>query len=145
MNPTEPNPCTAVNARYLLRFPESAAEADQDQELCEIHLNGAWQRLRLHDYATIFSLPGLYEQLFYDVLQCSSPREVVSLAASVMRQRQLAATQSSAIDVGAGNGMVAEELHRLAILVVIEGEAHPEPCRWDIETAPGRVEEYLGR
>lgn len=143
MNLPEPDHCTGANAKYLLRFPELPKEADQDAELCEIHLDGAWQRLRLHDYATIFSLPGLYEQLFYDVLQCSSPKEVVSLLASVMRRRHLTATQMSAIDVGAGNGMVAEELHRLGISHIAGIDILPEAADATKRDRPQIYDDYV--
>ena len=61
--------------------PPSAAGGGlgQDEEWCEIGLDGARTRIRLNDYATIFDVPGLYEHLFTEILECSSPEVVCGL------------------------------------------------------------------
>ena len=65
--------------QYALRFPQRQADAiDQDVECVEVELDGEWETIRFHDYEDIFALPGLYEQLFSEVLECDSPREVVA-------------------------------------------------------------------
>src|SRR3954464_7846492 len=88
-----------------VRFPDSEA-VEQDEEWCEIEEDGEVRRIRFHDYGEIYSIPGLYERIFYDALKCSSPQAVIGRLAEQLRVGELLC----ALDVGAGNGMVAEQL-----------------------------------
>ena len=65
-NPTDIPERSLNAARYELTFPERDSAADQDSEFCEVRINGDRRRIRFHDYPEIYSIPGLYEQLFYD-------------------------------------------------------------------------------
>jgi SAM-dependent methyltransferase len=85
-------------------------EPDQDQEWCEIRVDGAWRRIRFHDYNEIYEIPGLYEALFERQLQCDSPRRVVELLTDVVRSRGESVADLRVLDLGAGNGMVGERL-----------------------------------
>ena len=52
---------------FEIRFPaRNGAAVDQDEEWCEVRLAAGWRRIRFHDYHAVYSIPGLYEQLFYD-------------------------------------------------------------------------------
>ena len=97
--------------RYELRMGGDPGN-DQHEETFEVRCDGVWRELRCHDYAEIFSLPGLYEQLFHDELDCRSPEAVTRAL-----RESLAASDDPEplriLDVGAGNGMVAEELAAL--------------------------------
>ena len=69
---------TLQSERFELHMPphREGAVLDQDEEWCEIVMNGERQRIRLHDYAAIYNVPGLYEQLFACLLYTSpSPRD----------------------------------------------------------------------
>ena len=86
--------------------------SDQHEETFELRRDGGWIELRCHDYAEIFSLPGLYEQLFHDELDCRSPEAVTRAL-----HEALAGIDDPdplrILDAGAGNGMVAEKLATL--------------------------------
>ena len=56
-----------------IRFPDTVDSVDQDEEWCQIVVNGEKRRIRFHNYADVFRIPGLYEELFYDHLKCCSP------------------------------------------------------------------------
>lgn len=100
---------------YGIRFPTDVDANDQDSEFCEIFSHNTWTRIRLHDYHEIYRRPGLYEQLFYRVLKCDSPRRVVGLLGQVLEERGVPSVSLSVIDVGAGNGLVGEELRKLGV------------------------------
>ena len=47
------------------------------------------ERLRFHDYGSIYERPGLYEYLFYDLLECRSPERGVGLLAFNIKEEFL--------------------------------------------------------
>src|SRR5215213_5087500 len=76
---------TLHNVDYALHLPpKHAGELDQDEEWCEIEVDGERRRIRFHDYAQIYDMPGLYERLFADRLECDSPRVVADLLGDVL-------------------------------------------------------------
>jgi len=94
-----------------LRLPARGQRMPQDSEYCEIREGSKWRRLRFHDYHEIFNRPGLYECLYYDLLQCRSPQRVVGLLAEV--RDDLDGTEPlRAIDLGAGNRSRAANVNR---------------------------------
>jgi predicted TPR repeat methyltransferase len=96
--------------RYKISFPEAGARADQDSECCDVRVDGEVRRIRFHDYNEIYALPGLYEQLFYDELECVSPTVLAELLTDTMAETGVDPGTVDALDIGAGNGMVGEEL-----------------------------------
>ena len=98
-----------------LRFPtEEEAEVDQDEEWCEIVTDdGDRRRIRFHDYHELYEIPGLYEHVFYDKLKCNSPQVVRALLEEEFAKADFDPSDLRVLDLGAGNGMVAEELARM--------------------------------
>jgi hypothetical protein len=74
--------------RYELRFPAEQSGMDQDEAWCKIRLDGQRLRVRFHDYAEIYIIPGLYESLFYRRLRCNSPKKVVGVLTAVMAEQR---------------------------------------------------------
>src|SRR5829696_6970827 len=105
--------------RYELSFPEADTKADQDSECCEIVVDGDTRRIRFHDYNEIYNLPGLYEQLFYDELKCVSPTVLTELLTDTMAETGVDPGTIDALDIGAGNGMVGEELAKRGIRSIV--------------------------
>jgi len=101
-----------------LRLPPDGTHRAQDSEWCEIRENGHWRRLRFHDYGEIYDRPGLYEYLFYQLLECQSPQRVVGLLGEV-RADAGEREPLRAIDFGAGNGLVGEELRRIGAAEIV--------------------------
>ena len=98
---------------FDIRFPSSnGTKFDQDEEWCEVRLEDDWRRIRFHDYHEVYSIPGLYEQIFYDELKCDSPRTVCGQLKHQLEATGYEASDLRVLDVGAGNGMVGEELQR---------------------------------
>jgi SAM-dependent methyltransferase len=102
-----------VAARGALRLalPEPGSKFSQDDEFCVVaQPDGSWTEYRFHDYDRIFLVPGLYEKIFYDVLGCDSPRFMVGLLAEALASVDASAADLRVLDLGAGNGIMAEEL-----------------------------------
>ena len=105
--------------RYDLTFPEADTKADQDSECCEVRVDGEIRRIRFHDYNEIYNLPGLYEQLFYHELKCVSPTLLTELLTDTMAETGVDPGTIDALDIGAGNGMVGEELANRGIRSIV--------------------------
>jgi predicted TPR repeat methyltransferase len=99
--------------------------------------------MRLHDYAGIYKRPGLYEYLFANLLQCTSPQRVTSLLAGTLREWQQQATDLSVIDLGAGNGMVGDQLRLLGIRELVGVEIIPEAAQAAHRDRPGLYDDYV--
>lgn len=103
-----------------VHLPRSGATAlAQDEEFFEVEQNGQRRRIRCHDYGEIFSIPGLYELIFTEVLHCRSPQVVVSLLEETLAREGRDTADLRAVDLGAGNGMVGEELDRIGVGSVV--------------------------
>ncbi len=96
--------------QFKVRIPESDAEVVQGEEQFIIEYKGEQIRIRAHDYDKIYTIPGLYEYLFYDTYKCNSPEVVCSLLKKELQKASMTTSDLKVLDVGAGNGMVGEEL-----------------------------------
>ena len=50
-------------AVFIVTFPQKddSTSPQQDEECAEVHMGMKKQKIRIHDYNTMYSLPGLYE------------------------------------------------------------------------------------
>jgi len=103
-----------------VRFPsDDEAAASQDTEWCEVIVGDERRTIRFHDYHEIYEVPGLYEHIFHDHLKCASPEEVVGLLAERLAAESVDRGGLDALDVGAGNGLVGEQLSRLGVRSIV--------------------------
>jgi predicted TPR repeat methyltransferase len=121
-----------------VRFPRPHEGVEQDEEWCEVVEDGQVRRVRFHDYDEIYSVPGLYERIFYDALKCCSPQAVIGLLAEQLRAGELL----TAFDVGAGNGMVGEQLDRVGAETIVGADILPEAAIAAERDRPGLYENY---
>jgi len=131
--------------RFALYLPPSQAGGglDQDEEWCEIELDGERRRIRLHDYAAIFDVPGLYEQLFSEQLDCDSPEIVCQLLAAELIAGDVEPATLTALDFGAGNGMVGEQLAAVGVESIVGVDLLPEARDAALRDRPGLYEDYF--
>ena len=123
-------------------FPRGREEdRDQDEEFCEVEIDGETRRIRFHDYDQIFQVPGLYEQLFYAELECDSPRTIAGLIGEQVDNET--ASELRVIDVGAGNGMVGEELDRMGAEHIVGVDIIPEAAEATQRDRPGIYDDYF--
>jgi len=94
---------------YNIEFPEIGAIA-QGKEYFILEKNGVKEKIEFHDYDRIYEIPGLYEYLFYERYQCNSPEVVCGLLKKNIDAARKADEPLQALDIGAGNGMVGEQL-----------------------------------
>ena len=124
-------------------FPEKEEALDQDQEWFIVESGENSDRLRVHDYEKIYQYPGLYEKVVVDQLKCNSPEVVCGLLKEEMpgwidRQDEL-----HVLDMGAGNGMVGEELKRHVDCQTLVGvDIFPEARQAALRDRPGVYDHY---
>jgi SAM-dependent methyltransferase len=131
-------------ADYEVTLPtQASSDFDQDQEWCEIVVGGEKRRIRFHDYHEIYSIPGLYEHLFYELLECDSPRAVTELLGQQLRESGRDAATLRVLEVGAGNGMVGRELNELGVSTIVGVDIIDEARMAAERDRPGVYEDYL--
>jgi SAM-dependent methyltransferase len=135
---------TESASAYDVSLPtHDGSPSDQDQEWCEISLNGDTRRIRFHDYDEIYSIPGLYEHLFYELLECDSPRTVAELLGEQLAAAGRDAESLRVFEVGAGNGMVGRELAELGVPSIVGVDIIEEARMAAERDRPGVYEDYL--
>lgn len=98
--------------------------------------------MRFHDYDEIYQVPGLYEQVFYDRLKCTSPSKVTSILESSLKQSQDNFTELRVLDLGAGNGMMGEELKKRGVSRLIGVDIIAEAYDATVRDRPGLYDAY---
>lgn len=129
--------------RYRVRFPSSESEhLNQDEVYFFLQENGESQRVRFHDYDEIYDRPGLYEQIFYDRLKCQSPSKVASILKSAVEKSGDQCTTLRVLDLGAGNGIMGEELRRIGVARLLGADIIPEAAEACMRDRPGLYDDY---
>lgn len=133
-----------LETEFKVHFPQRDDNGiAQDLEYCILEIDGEQERVRFHDYDRIYRVPGLYEHLFYDVLECQSPRLIATLIEHEVSRTGGKMADLRVLDVGAGNGMMGEVLAEagvgelVGVDILIEAEEAAQRDR------PGLYREYF--
>ena len=127
---------------FTIEFPNKDENLDQDEEFCILDDGTCKKKIRFHDYGDIYKVEGLYEHLFYDVLKCDSPTKVCSKLIETLDETDLIPEELRVLDVGAGNGMVGEELKELGAAKVFGVDIIPEAKKAQLRDRPDTYEDY---
>ncbi len=129
---------------HQVRFPQQTPEdLSQDQEWCEVTIDGETTRIRFHDYGRIYDVPGLYEHIFYEKLECESPTVVSDLLLEAVREAGEDPAKLPVLDLGAGNGIVGEALRERGFDEVVGVDIIPEAGTAAKRDRPGVYAEYF--
>jgi SAM-dependent methyltransferase len=115
---------------------------DQDVEWCRVTVGGETREIRFHDYHEIYAIPGLYEFLFYERLECCSPQVVRELLEQELRDEGVDQASLRVLDLGAGNGMAGEQLADLGVETIVGIDLLPEAAAAAERDRPGIYERY---
>jgi len=129
-----------------LRLPNGSAvddDVDQDQEWCEVVVDGKTRRIRFHDYGKVYEIPGLYEEIFYERLKCCSPYRVATLLEEVIRDFDVEPEELRVLDVGAGNGMVGDQLAHEGVETIYGIDLLEEAKMAAERDRPGLYQDYF--
>jgi hypothetical protein len=109
------------------------------------HEDGRVEEITLHDYARVYSLPGVYEQIVQDDLGCRSPQVVAEMLGGAFDELGRDRAATCIIDIAAGNGVSGEALREAGLggRGLIGTDIVPEARAAALRDRPTVYEEYL--
>ncbi len=132
-----------MSKRHRVQFPKSESSSlNQDEAYFYLQESGGQRKIRFHDYNEIYQVQGLYEQVFYDRLKCISPVKVTTILKSSVKQSQDNFTELRVLDLGAGNGIMGEELKKHGISRLIGVDIIQEAYEATVRDRPGLYDAY---
>ena len=132
-----------MQKRHRIQFPKpESSNLNQDEAYFYLQGSGGQRKIRFHDYDEIYQVQGLYEQVFYDRLKCTSPGKVTSILESSVKQSEDKFTELRVLDFGAGNGMMGEELKEHGVSRLIGVDILPEAYEATVRDRPGLYDAY---
>ncbi|MCA9080044.1 MAG: methyltransferase domain-containing protein [Planctomycetaceae bacterium] len=132
-----------MHLRHRIQFPpQDANNLEQDEVKFHLLEHDERVELRFHDYGAIYRRQGLYEQLFYDRLKCTSPEKVGSLLKQSLDACGEKFTQLRVLDLGAGNGMMGEVLKSHGVARLVGADIIPEARDACYRDRPSMYDEY---
>jgi len=129
--------------RHRIQFPKPESSClNQDEAWFYLQDSDDERKIRFHDYDEIYKVPGLYEQIFYDRLKCTSPAKVASILQSAVNHSEANLTELRVLDFGAGNGMMGEELKKQGVARLVGVDIIPEAYDATVRDRPGLYDAY---
>jgi hypothetical protein len=104
---------------------------------------GEEEIIHLHDYARIYAVPGLYEQIVQRELGCRSPLLAARGLSLAFDRLKIDPAQSKLLDLGAGTGIVGELAGRLGVGTLVGVDALAAARAACLRDRPGIYREYL--
>ncbi len=133
-----------MQKRYKIQFPRSdSQDLAQDEAFFYIsNPDGEKKRILFHDYDEIYKNPGLYEQIFYERLKCQSPTKVTDILESAVSQSNDNFSELRVLDLGAGNGIMGENLKKKGVSRLVGVDVIPEAGVAAERDRPGIYDAY---
>jgi predicted TPR repeat methyltransferase len=126
-----------------IEYPGRECVLDQDEEWFHLVTDSGQERIKVHEYDRVYVVPGLYEEVVYNKLQCDSPKVMAGLLNEVMTAHGAGDAALRVLDFGAGNGISGEVLQEEIETQVVVGidiiEAAKKAARRD---RPGIYDAY---
>lgn len=91
-------------------YPGKECMVEQNEEYFDLVTDDGRERIRIHEYDRVYDVPGLYEEVVYNKLQCDSPSVITDLLKESMQAHEGGDVPLRVLDFGAGNGIVGEYL-----------------------------------
>ena len=130
-------------AGWTVELDTTPGRRQAQEEFVLRHADGGDERIVLHDYARVYAVPGLYEEVVQHRLQCASPATVADALVEAAEAEGRTAEGLRAFDLGAGNGVVGEELRARGVTVVAGADGVAEARDAAHRDRPGLYAHYL--
>jgi hypothetical protein len=130
----------SLRARLVPAQGEPAIGAER---IAVHHADGRLEEVVLHDYARLYGLPGVYEQIVQEDLGCRSPAHLAQLLGAAVDDLGRDRSRTRVIDVAAGNGVSGEALRAAGLHPVLGTDIVPEARAAARRDRPQVYDEYL--
>lgn len=128
---------------YRAELPPQG-EPEIGQELIRVRYDdGRTEELHLHDYARLYGVPGLYEQIVVERLGYRSPWEIAAMLAAAVDRLGREREQTRVIDLAAGNGLSGEALAEQGLRPVLGTDIVAEAREAALRDRPHVYDSYL--
>jgi SAM-dependent methyltransferase len=131
-----------THTQFKMVTPELDA-IEQGKEYFILSHEGRQEKIGFHDYDRIYEIPGLYEHLFYERYRCNSPEVVCGLLKDHLDDPQAPHAPLKVLDIGAGNGMVGEQLLNMGADEVVGVDIIEEAAEALERDRPGLYKDYF--
>lgn len=98
--------------------------------------------IMLHDYESVYSVPGLYEHVVQELLACRSPQVAAEAVSAASRRTGTKACDLRVLDMGAGNGVSGEWLSRQGVERMVAIDSLEEARLACVRDRPRLYESY---
>lgn len=139
-----PSSRTLDRSKQTLRIalPAPELQLDQNEEWLLVEMKGKWCEVRFHDYPEMFSIPGLYDKVIYEIMGCKSPEVVGHLLERELREEGVDPETLTVLDLGAGPGQMAEVLADFGVKNQVGLDLIPEAKEAAERDRPGLYIDY---
>ncbi|NET73216.1 MAG: methyltransferase domain-containing protein [Sphaerospermopsis sp. SIO1G2] len=132
-----------MSTNFQVRLPENSKPLPMNKEYFFITENGVERCLRLHDYAAVYSIPGLYEYLLLEKLNYRSHEFMASLLNENLKNSGESIQDLKILDLGAGTGLFGQAISKFGIESIIGIDIIPEAAQAAQRDYPGIYEDYF--
>ena len=130
---------------FQIRLPDDIQGLNlaENEEYFFIIQNAQERRLRLHDYAEVYSIPGLYEYILLEKLGYRSYEVMPALLVEKVTETGLVVEQLKILEIGAGSGLFGKALAKRGVASIIGVDKLQEAAVAANREAPGIYQEYI--
>jgi len=129
--------------KYEIELDTSPGRDQSEESLVVNYPDGTSDRFRLHEYARVYAVPGLYEEVVQRRLQCASPSKLAELLVGCAADGGAEPGDLAVFDLGAGNGVMGEELRARGVETLVGSDSIPAARDAALRDRPGVYAEYL--
>jgi hypothetical protein len=130
-------------AAFTVRFPPQDAGAPDEEAFEVAFADGRVERFTMHDYARVYAVPGLYEEVVQRTLECATPDRIATLLAGAARSLGRQPADVRVLDLGAGNGVSGAALAAAGMRPVVAVDLEPQARAATLRDRPGLYELVL--
>jgi hypothetical protein len=128
---------------YEVELDAHPGREQVEESLTVVYQDGRRDHMLLHEYERVYAVPGLYEEVVQRRLECASPRTLADALVDTATEAGVAPSALRVFDLGAGNGVVGEELAARGVGVLVASDNIVEAREAANRDRPALYREYL--
>ncbi|MDJ1174630.1 class I SAM-dependent DNA methyltransferase [Roseofilum capinflatum] len=132
-----------MSSSFEVRLPDNIKDLPINEEYFFITENGQERRLKLHDYAEVYRIPGLYNYLALEKLAYRSPEVMTTLLTENLNNSGESVEDLRLLELGAGSGLFGQAAAQVGVTSIIGIDIVPEAAEACRRDCPGVYEDYF--